>query len=128
MAPNARASILVLEDDDAVRRFLVRALTDAGYSAIDTGDANEAITLLSGDAEFDLLIADIKAPLRQPHGIAVGNIARLKRNRIKIIYVTGDPGQVPNGFIDMQETPLLGKPFKVDRLLTTVEAVLGAPK
>jgi CheY-like chemotaxis protein len=128
MAPNLHASILVLEDDDAFRRFLVRALTDAGYSVVNTGNANEAITLLSGGAEFDLLIADIKAPLHQPHGIAVGNIARLKRNRIKIIYVTGDPGQVPNGFIDMQETPLLGKPFKVDRLLTTVKAVLESPK
>jgi len=128
MAPNSRASILVLEDDDAFRRFLVRALRDAGYSVIDAGDVNEAITLLSGDTEFDLLIADIKAPLHQPHGIAVGNIARLKRNRIKIIYVTGDPGQVPNSFIDMNETPLLGKPFNVDTLLATVKAVLRATR
>lgn len=128
MAPNSRASILVLEDDDAFRRFLVRALTDAGYAVTDTGNANDAITLLDGDATFDLLIADIKMPLHQPHGIAVGNLAQLRRNRIKIIYVTGDPGQIPNGFIDMNETPLLGKPFNVDTLLATVEAVLGAPK
>jgi two-component system, cell cycle response regulator CpdR len=128
MAPNSRPSILVLEDDDAFRRFLVRALTDAGYSVVDTGNANEAITLLGGDAAFDLLITDIKMPLFQPHGIAVGNIARLRRSRIKIIYVTGDPGQVPNGFIDLNETPLLGKPFKVDTLLAIVDAVLAAPK
>jgi DNA-binding response OmpR family regulator len=128
MAPESRASILFLEDDNAFRRFLVRALTDAGYSVVDTGNADEAIMLLDGAAVFDLLIADIKVPLFQANGIAVGNLAKLRRNRIKIIYVTGDPGQVPNGFIDMNETPLLGKPFNVDTLLATVKAVLRATR
>jgi CheY-like chemotaxis protein len=128
MALDSRASILVLEDHDAFRRFVVRTLTDAGYSVVDTGNADEAIMLLDGAAVFDLLIADIKIPLFQRHGITVGNLAQLRRSRIKIIYVTGDPGQVPNGFIDMNETPLLGKPFNVDTLLATVKAVLRAPE
>jgi CheY-like chemotaxis protein len=128
MAPDSCASILVLEDHDVFRCFVVRALTDAGYSVVDTGNADEAIMLLDGAAVFDLLIADIKMPLFQAHGIAVGNLAQLRRSRIKIIYVTGDPGQVPNGFIDMNETPLLGKPFNVDTLLAAVKAVLRAPK
>ena len=128
MPADSRASILVLEDRDVFRCFVVRGLTDAGYSVVDTGNADEAIMLLDGAAVFDLLIADIKIPLFQRHGIAVGNLAQLRRSRIKIIYVTGDPGQVPNGFIDMNETPLLAKPFNVDTLLATVKAVLIAPK
>jgi hypothetical protein len=52
-------------------------------------------------------------------GIAVGNLSQLRRSRIKIIYVTGDPGQVPNGFIDTNETQLLAKPFEVDTLLAS---------
>lgn len=79
-------SILVLDDDDGFCLVLARALTRAGYSVVDTGNANDAITLLSSAAVFDLLIADIKMPNRQPHGIAVGNIARLKQRRMGIIY------------------------------------------
>jgi CheY-like chemotaxis protein len=75
---------------------------------------------------FDLLIADVKMPSRQPHGIAVGNIARLKRSQIKIIYISGAPGQVPSGFIDTAETPLLGKPITLKALLSAVEAALAA--
>jgi two-component system cell cycle response regulator CpdR len=123
--PRVRASILVLDDDDGFRRFLVTALTDAGYSVAGTGNANEAITLLSSVASFDLLVADVKMPIFQPHGIAVGNIARLRQRRIKIIYVSGDPGHVPNGFIDVAETPLLGKPINLKTLLSTVEGVLA---
>jgi CheY-like chemotaxis protein len=128
MASTSRASILILEDDDPFRRVLVRALRGAGYSVVGTGNANDAITLLSGDAAFDLLISDINMPRFQPHGIAVGNIAKLKRSRIKIIYITGDPGQVPSGFIDVKETPLIAKPFDVVTLLAAIEAVLGTPK
>jgi two-component system cell cycle sensor histidine kinase/response regulator CckA len=123
----SKASILVLDDDDAFRSFLVAALTGVGYSVVDTGNANEAIALLNGDAAFDLLIADVKMPSRQPHGIAVGNIARLKRSQIKIIYISGAPGQVPSGFIDTAETPLLGKPITLKTLLSAVEAALAAP-
>jgi CheY-like chemotaxis protein len=121
-----RASILVLEDDDSLRHFLVRTLQDADYSVVSTGDANEAIKLLGGDTAFDLLIAEIVMPIFQPHGIAVGKMARNLQPQIKIIYIAADPGQVPSGFIDVTETPLLGKPLDVDTLLTTVAAALAA--
>jgi CheY-like chemotaxis protein len=71
--PTARASILVLDDDDGFRRFLVQALSGAGYSVVDSGDANEVLTILDGSVFFDLLITDIKMPRFQAHGIAVGN-------------------------------------------------------
>jgi CheY-like chemotaxis protein len=97
VTPSARASILVLDDDDGFRRFLVEALSEAGYSVVDSGDANKVLTILDGSIFFDLLITDIKMPRFQAHGIAVGNMAMLKRRGIKIIYVTGDPGQVTAG-------------------------------
>jgi CheY-like chemotaxis protein len=123
-----RASILVLEDDKAFRCFLVQVLRGAAYSVVDTGDANEAIALLSGSTGFDLLIAEIVMPLFQPHGISVGNIAMVRRHGIKVIYITGDPGQVPSGFVDVRQTPLLAKPFSADILLTVVESALWRPK
>jgi CheY-like chemotaxis protein len=49
----------------------VQALSGAGYSVIDSGFANEVLTILDGGIFFDLLITDIKMPRFQAHGIAV---------------------------------------------------------
>jgi CheY-like chemotaxis protein len=99
-----------------------------GYSVVDSGDANAVLTILDGGISFDLLITDIKMPRFQAHGIAVGNMAMLKRRGIRVIYVTGDPSQVPREFIDTAETPLLGKPIRLEVLLETVATVLAGRK
>jgi two-component system cell cycle response regulator CpdR len=125
MAPTPRASILVLDDNDNFRRVVVRVLQRAGYAVTDISNANEAITLLKSNTPFELLITDITMPHSQPNGIAVGNVAKQKRRSIKIIYITGDPRQVPSGFIDVRETPLLEKPIKLEALLAAVENTLG---
>ena len=73
--------------------------------------------------------AGVLRPKRLPVPvISVGNIAMVRRHGIKVIYITGDPGQVPSGFIDVRQTPLLAKPFDADILLTVVESALGRPK
>ena len=126
MASNARPSVLILEDNDAFRRFLVHTLTNAGYAVVDTGDASEALRLLKSKIAFDLLIADIKMPGFQPHGVNVGNVALNLPHRPKVIYITGDPGQVPHGFVDMTKTPLLSKPIRGEALVEAVKKALAA--
>jgi CheY-like chemotaxis protein len=96
----------------------------AGYSVTDTGDAAEALRLIDSLPELDLLITDIKLSARQPHGIAVGKLAKLKRSGAKVIYMSGDLGQIPEGFIDETETPLMCKPIRLADLLTAVDTVL----
>jgi DNA-binding NtrC family response regulator len=121
---NKRASILVLDDEAGFRGFVTLALRGAGYSVTDTGDAAEALRLIDSLPELDVLITDIKLSARQPHGIAIGELAKLKRAGAKVIYMSGDPAQIPADFIDESETPLMGKPFRLAELLTVVEAVL----
>jgi CheY-like chemotaxis protein len=123
---DGKAAILVLDDDDGFRRFLVRALSAAGYRVTDTGKSNEALDLLAGNAKFDLLIADIQMPGFDPHGINVGNAALGKKDGPKVIYITGDPGHVPNGFVDRSRTPVLGKPIRADALIASVATALRA--
>ena len=125
MTSSAHASILILEDDDAFRRFLVRTLSDAGYTIVDTANAAEAIKRLHGPASFDLLIADIKMPGLQPHGVNVGNVALNLPRGPKVVYITGDPGQVPRGFVDPVKTPLLAKPIRSEALLDAVRKALA---
>jgi CheY-like chemotaxis protein len=124
--PKPPASVLVLEDDDAYRRFVVRVLSGAGYSVVDTGDAREAMQLVNGGAMFDLLVADVQMPMFQPHGINVGNFAMSKPHGPKVIYITGSPAEVPKGFVDEARTPILGKPIQPQTLIAAVKAALGA--
>lgn len=118
-------SILVLDDDDGFRRFLATALQGAGYLVVDTGDPMEALQLLDGKRRFELLIADVQLGQSEPHGIAVANMAMLKRRRLKVIFVTGDPDKAAR-MIDRQATPLLSKPIRLASLLTEVRAVLAS--
>jgi DNA-binding NtrC family response regulator len=119
------ATVLLLEDDRSMRRYMALALLNAGYAVIDTGDPHDAMQMLSGEAAFDLLIADVRMPLFKPHGIDVGKMAIHKRPALKVIYISG--GEVPNGFIDQSKTPLLAKPIRQDALLTAVAAALRTP-
>jgi CheY-like chemotaxis protein len=118
-------SILVLDDDDGFRRFLATALQGAGYLVVDTGDPMEALQLLDSRRRFELLIADVQLGQSQPHGLAIANMAMLKRRRLKVIFVTGDPDKAAR-MIDRQATPLLSKPIRLDSLLTEVRAVLAS--
>jgi CheY-like chemotaxis protein len=118
-------SILVLDDDDGFRRFLATALQGAGYLVVDTGDPMEALHLLDGRRRFELLIADVQLGQSQPHGIAIANMAMLKRRRLKVIFVSGDPDKAAH-MIDRQATPLLSKPIRLASLLTEVRAVLAS--
>jgi CheY-like chemotaxis protein len=118
-------SILVLDDDDGFRRFLATALQGAGYLVVDTGDPMEALHLLDGRRRFEVLIADVQLGQSQPHGIAIANMAMLKRRRLKVIFVSGDPDKAAR-MIDRQATPLLSKPIRLASLLTEVRAVLAS--
>jgi len=126
VSPTSPGAILVLDDDDGFRRFLVRVLREAAYSVLDTGDPNEAMRLIEGTTPLDLVIADVRMPLFQPHGIAVGKAAMSARRGIKVIYISGE--WVPTEFIDVSQTPLLAKPIKRDTLLASVRAALASGK
>ncbi len=116
--------ILVLEDDEGFRRFVLRALVSRGYRVVDTGDPVEALHLVERDLRFELLIADVQMQRFQPHGTSIGKMARVKRPDLPIIYMTGNPEAPAAEAIDPRATPLLRKPVRMDELLSAVETTL----
>ena len=57
------AKILIAEDDDVVREFIVRALNGDGHDLIETADGASALDALTqSNGEFDLLLSDVKMP------------------------------------------------------------------
>ncbi|MFO0609440.1 MAG: sigma-54 dependent transcriptional regulator [Polyangiales bacterium] len=77
--PGGPVRVLVVEDDDAVRRAVVRQLRDPGFELVESGDGEEALELLSAH-EFDVVLADVVMP-------RAGGMELLRRVRERAIDV-----------------------------------------
>ncbi|MEW6322013.1 MAG: ATP-binding protein [Acidobacteriota bacterium] len=112
----ARRRVLVVEDEDAVRRLIGAVLGAEGYRAILAANGREALTLLeSPDVEVDLVVTDIVMPVMNGRDLA----ARLKdlRPNLPLLFMTGYEPGVDAG---TPESDILLKPFTPDSLLIAV--------
>jgi len=79
--------VLVVDDDESMRTFIVQVLESAGYQTASAGDGDEAIALTSKTDPFDLLVTDEMMPRMVGH-----QLARYMRERyldMKVLYLTG---------------------------------------
>ncbi len=115
-------SILVVDDEDALRTVLSSELESEGYVVATAGDGDEAISVLQGKT-FDLVLLDIKMP--RVDGFEVLRFIKERSPATKVIMLTG--------FADLKnaiESKKLGaedfvsKPYDLVDLLTTIERVL----
>lgn len=117
-------TILVLEDEKALRDLIRQVLCKAGHTVLDTGDPEEAIQLCERHAgEIALFITDVVLPkLSGPE--VVERVATM-RPGMKIIYISGYPGKaaIPN-LLRPTGAPFLEKPFTPDALVRKVREVL----
>lgn len=113
---------LVVEDDDRIADFLVRALKSEGYSAVRTGDGREALEL-GQKADFELIILDLMLP--GMHGLEVCQELRMRRIDTPIVMLTAMDGldDVITG-LRMGADDYIKKPFVIDELLARIEAVV----
>ena len=80
----ARNRILVVEDDEAISRVIIKNLLSTGYAATPIYDGKEAAELLERDADFDLALLDIMLP--GIDGFAL--MGYMKHHDIPVIYLT----------------------------------------
>ncbi len=114
--------ILVIEDDRAIRRGLVDALTFAGYrvSEAATGTAGEEQAVRG---EWDLVLLDLVLPGRD--GRDVLKAVRASRPSLPVIVLTACGGEDDRvGGLSLGADDYVVKPFSVRELLARVEAVL----
>ena len=117
-------TILLVEDDGAVRRLARTVLSTAGYHVLDARDGEEAIVLVgSGRKAIDLLISDVVMPGVSGHELAQ-RLAQRYAN-MRVLYTSGYTKFATQGSgIDLS-APFLPKPFRPADLLTKVREVLG---
>ncbi len=112
--------ILLAEDDDAMRTYLVRALTNAGYevSAVDRG--TEAVPLLEAES-YDLLLSDIVMP--EMDGIELAQRCAEVSPGTKVMFITGFAAVSLRASREQPHAKVLSKPFHLRDLVLEVERV-----
>ena len=118
----AERTILVVEDDPAIRRGLVDALAFGGYCSIACGDGDEGLGQALG-AELELVILDVVLP--RMSGIEILEEIRRCRPTLPVIMVTARGAEADRVLgLETGADDYVVKPFSARELLARVEAVL----
>ena len=119
------ATILLVEDEEAVRAFASRALASRGYTVHEAGTGTEALQVMeeTGGA-IDLVVSDVVMP--EMDGPSLLRELRKARPDLKIIFVSGYAEDafaknLPEG----ESFSFLPKPFTLKALATAVKDALG---
>src|SRR3569833_121402 len=116
--------ILLAEDDESMRGFLVRALKKAGYEVIDFANGEEAYERLKTEP-FTLLLTDIVMP--KMDGIELARRASELDPDLKIMFITGFAAVVLNNDIAAhKDAKVLSKPVHLRELGSEVNKMLAA--
>jgi signal transduction histidine kinase len=118
-------TVLIVEDDPAVRVLVSEVLSELGYAFLEAGDARSAMPILDSPQRIDLLISDVGLP--GMNGRQLAEIGRQIRPELKVLFITGyaEHAAARGGFLDpgMQ---LITKPFTFDLLTNTVREMIKA--
>jgi two-component system, cell cycle response regulator CpdR len=116
--------ILLAEDDESMRGFLVRALEKAGHDVIAFANGEEAYDRLKTEP-FTLLLTDIVMP--KMDGIELARRASELDPDLKIMFITGFAAVILNNDIAApKDARVLSKPFHLKDLVREVDRLLAA--
>lgn len=117
-------TILLVDDDEALRHFVRRILIEHGFRVIEASDGAEALDVASGYAEpLDLLLTDVIMP--KVNGLALAQRLLQERPGISVLYISG----FVEGSMLLAKHPksiLLQKPFTQHALIAAVRQILAS--
>lgn len=126
VASEGTESVLVCEDEERVRRLVVKTLSRQGYSVVAACNADEAMRLIKErGAGLQLLVTDVVLP--GMNGLDLARAAKIERPDLAVLYISGYGLQdlARYGSLDRDVT-LLSKPFRPPELIGAVRRVLDA--
>ncbi|GGX79710.1 PAS domain S-box protein [Massilia dura] len=119
-------TVLLIEDETALRDIVGEVLRDAGYRVLTAQDGPAGLRILNSDTCVDLLVTDVGLP-GGLNGRQVADAARVSRGGLKVLFITGyaDTAAVGNGRLD-QGMAVMTKPFEIGALVGKVRALIDA--
>jgi signal transduction histidine kinase len=123
--PRGGESILLVDDNEPLRRATVRRLAALGYRVTDVADGAAALGRIEAGERYDLLFTDIGLP-GQMNGIELAEKARQRLAELKVLFTTGYGNPAGgNGNTPNQQEHLIRKPYRSDELAAKLRTVLG---
>ena len=119
-------TILLVEDDEEVKRFASETLRELGYTVLTAGEGAAALKILESEPNIALLFTDVVLP-NGMNGRQLADEARRTRPGLKVLYATGYTRNaiIHHGRLDA-DVELLTKPFRADSLARKVRQLLDA--
>jgi two-component system cell cycle sensor histidine kinase/response regulator CckA len=122
---SARTTVLVLDDEDSVRRLVTAVLESAGYVVLPAAEGAVALDIARSHPDaIDLLVTDMTMP--EMDGRQAADAIRALRPQCRVLFMSGYPLQValPDG---IQATDgFIQKPFVPRMLVQRVKEILDA--
>ena len=117
-------TVLVVEDEPAVRMVVVDVLQDLGYHTLEAGDAQQALPHIEGSERLDLLVTDVGLP--GMNGRQLADLARQRRPGLKVLFATGyaESAAVRDGILE-PGMEIITKPFSIAALAARLRVMLG---
>jgi CheY-like chemotaxis protein len=115
--------VLVVEDEPLLRMLAVEVVEEAGFLAIEAGDADEAVILLESRTDITLLFTDINMP-GSMDGLKLAHAVRDRWPPIKILVVSGkqplQPSDLPSN------SCFVVKPYQASALVDEIRSMVNA--
>jgi two-component system response regulator MprA len=112
------ATVLVVDDEPAIREVITTLLEDEGYSVRHAKDGLEALDAINGD-QIDLIVSDVVMP--RLDGASLVRKLRRRGHVMPVVLMSAVYADV-----DLPGVRFVPKPFEIDRLLGTVASALGS--
>jgi len=117
-------TVMLVEDEEAVRMFSARALRNKGYKVIEAASGRAALDLMAESPDpIDLLITDVVMP--EIDGPALVEEFRAARPGLKVIFISGYAESSFRNSADGASLHFLAKPFSLKQLAAKVKDVLA---
>ena len=126
---NGKKSVLLVEDDEAVRHFLASLLEKRGYQVLVAENGYRALLLATRhQGAIDLLLTDVSMPVMD--GVTSARIIKLDRPSMRVLYMSASSSRELGlkGHYFIHESDLIRKPFDADLLWRRVEEALAGPE
>jgi two-component sensor histidine kinase len=119
---DSATNVLVVEDEMVLRMRAVDIVEDAGFTAVEAVNADEALSILESRSDISLLFSDIQMP-GSMDGLKLAHAVHGRWPSIKIILVSG---QIELSNIDKPaESRFFGKPLEVKRMIAELQEMVG---
>lgn len=117
-------SVLVVDDEDAVRRFATRVLARDGYTVTEAQDGAEALGLFKdGNPPPDIVVSDIVMP--RLNGVELMQAISVSHPGVPVILMSGYASEALSAMGIATPCGIISKPFPAERLLAEVHRCVG---